>query len=128
MSTMTVQELEDDWATRHPQTTRVNAALSVDGKSWVIYCPYCMLHHHHGSDGTIASAGLREPHCADGARGKPGYYLFPDGQLSKRMEYEIRRIDAKRQRRLTRAAHRVLAQQMGYLPFGRAEYARSRNH
>lgn len=112
MSDMTIQELEHDRKTRYPLTARVDAYVSADESEWIIRCPYCQLLHRHGYDGTFGSAGLRSPHCEDGARGKPGYYLIPVGTLSRRMENEMRRMDRRRRLRLQREAQSALLSRM----------------
>lgn len=119
MSDLTIQELEHDHATRHPQTTRVDAYLTANEDQWLFKCPRCGLLHYHGYDGTFASAGLRVPHCEDGAKGERGYYLIPAGTLSRRMENEMRRLDQKRRLYLRREANRLLAAEIA--PFRRKQ-------
>lgn len=99
-----IADLENEWQTRFPNTPRVRAYQTLDRKSWVIKCPYCPYHHHHGCDGTPASAGLRSPHCSDGARGKPGYFLIPSGFITEAKRRKFEEKDMKLLRRSTREA------------------------
>lgn len=99
-----VGNLEVEWETRFPHTTRVNAEMTQDGTIWVVSCPYCGLHHEFGSDGTYASAGLRSPHCGPTARGKPDLFLIPDGFINDHMLKGYRRMDVKVRKRLAREA------------------------
>lgn len=98
-----ISDLENEWKTQFPHTTRVKAYQTRDRKTWVIKCPYCPFHHQHGCDGTPVSAGLRSPHCTDRARGKPGYFLIPSGFISESKLREFEQMDLRQHRRAIRA-------------------------
>ena len=100
---MNIRDLEEHRSTAHPTAPRVEANFDVMQKQWVVHCPYCHFHHRHGSEhGDADSAGLRSPHCEDGAPGKPDYYLIPGGPLNPCTVQEILRIDNRRRRALAK--------------------------
>lgn len=110
-----IEHREHDGAANHPNAVRVRAFLSPDATEWIVpSCPFCSLHHRHGSDGDPASAGLRVPHCLSIVPRRQDYYLIPDGPISAQAIRKLKTRDRKRLSKLIREVEQE-RREPGYL-------------